>query len=128
MVAAFADRLAAPESTPLASPAMVAVPKSQQIHSLAGIWRIDQFIGEAPGDAWQRLSCGNGAKRPRIYGWAAARLPASLIFDPDPPPLSCRSGVVDALAAADNSPDDRTDTERAELVQGAKVRYPAAEQ
>ncbi|MER7949716.1 IS701 family transposase [Streptomyces sp. NPDC096079] len=35
---------------------VVAVPKSQQIKSLAGIWRIDQLIEEAPGEAWQRLS------------------------------------------------------------------------
>uniref|UniRef100_UPI0038D5113D IS701 family transposase n=1 Tax=Streptomyces europaeiscabiei TaxID=146819 RepID=UPI0038D5113D len=34
----------------------LAVPKSQQVKSLAGIWRIDQLIREAPGDAWQRLS------------------------------------------------------------------------
>ncbi|AGS68932.1 IS4 family transposase [Streptomyces collinus Tu 365] len=64
---------------------VVAVPKSQQIKSLAGIWRIDQLIDEAPGDAWQRLSCGDGAKGPRVYDWAAAKLPANLIFDPDPP-------------------------------------------
>ena len=64
---------------------VVAVPKSQQIKSLAGIWRIDQLIEEAPGDAWQRLSCGDGAKGPRIYDWAGAKLPANLILDPDPP-------------------------------------------
>ncbi len=60
---------------------VVAVPKSQQIKSLGGIWRIDQLIGEAPRDAWQRLSCGDGAKGPRIYDWAAAKLPAN----PTPP-------------------------------------------
>ncbi|WSL72074.1 IS701 family transposase [Streptomyces sp. NBC_01723] len=64
---------------------VVAVPKSQQIKSLAGIWRIDQLIDEAPGDAWQQLSCGDGAKGPRIYDWAGAKLPANIIFDPDPP-------------------------------------------
>nr|WP_053847008.1 IS701 family transposase [Streptomyces sp. NRRL B-24085] len=64
---------------------VVAVPKSQQIKSLAGIWRIDQLIDEAPGDVWQRLSCGDGAKGPRIYDWAAAKLPGNIIFDPDPP-------------------------------------------
>ncbi|MFE6456587.1 IS701 family transposase [Streptomyces cinereoruber] len=64
---------------------VVAVPKSQQIKSLAGIWRIDQLIEEAPDDTWQRLSCGNGAKGPRVYDWAAAKLPANLVFDPDPP-------------------------------------------
>ncbi|MFF3488998.1 hypothetical protein ACFYXC_37995 [Streptomyces sp. NPDC002701] len=36
-------------------------------------------------DAWQRLSCGDGAKGPRIYDWAGAKLPANIIFDPDPP-------------------------------------------
>ncbi|QXE35908.1 IS701 family transposase [Streptomyces sp. GMY02] len=64
---------------------VVAVPKSQQIKSLAGIWRIDQLIKEAPVDAWQRLPCGHGAKGPRVYDWAAARLPANLVFDADPP-------------------------------------------
>ncbi|GGQ27840.1 hypothetical protein GCM10010266_58810 [Streptomyces griseomycini] len=39
----------------------VAVPKSQRIKSLAGTWRIEQLIDEAPGDAWQRPSCGGGA-------------------------------------------------------------------
>jgi SRSO17 transposase len=64
---------------------VVAVPKSQQIKSLAGMWRIDQLIEEAPVDAWQRLSCGDGAKGPRVYDWAAVKLPVNLIFDPDPP-------------------------------------------
>lgn len=41
---------------------VVAVPKSQQVKSLAGRWRIDQLIGDAPDDAWERLSCGDGAK------------------------------------------------------------------
>ncbi|MFE9629330.1 IS701 family transposase, partial [Streptomyces sp. NPDC006527] len=57
---------------------VVAVPKSQQIKSPAGIWRIDQLIEDAPSDAWQRLSCGDGAKGPRVYDWAAAKLPANL--------------------------------------------------
>ncbi|MEW2290551.1 hypothetical protein [Streptomyces sp. NPDC047841] len=64
----------------------MAVPKSQQITSLAGIWRIDQLIEEAPADAWQRLSCGDGAKGPRVYDGVAAKLPANPILDPDPPP------------------------------------------
>ncbi|MEV6297221.1 hypothetical protein AB0M41_44130 [Streptomyces sp. NPDC051896] len=61
------------------------MPKSQQIKSLAGIWRIDQLIEEAPDDAWQTLSGGDGAKGPRVYDWAAAKLPANIIFDPDRP-------------------------------------------
>lgn len=59
------------------------MPKSPQIKF--GIWRIDQLVEEAPGDAWQGLSCNDGAKSPRAYGWAVARLPANVIFDPDPP-------------------------------------------
>jgi len=47
------------------------VPKSQQIKSLFGIWRIDQLIDVAPTDAWQRLSCGNGAKAPRSWSLTA---------------------------------------------------------
>jgi SRSO17 transposase len=60
---------------------VVAVPKSQQVKSLAGIWRIDQLISEAPDDAWQRHSCGDGAKGQRIYDWAAAKLPVIELFD-----------------------------------------------
>ncbi|MFI9781651.1 IS701 family transposase [Streptomyces sp. NPDC051956] len=64
---------------------VVAVPKSQQIKSLAGVWRMDELISEAPADAWRTLSCGAGAKGPRVNDWAAAKLPVNLIFDPDPP-------------------------------------------
>ncbi|MFC5144547.1 transposase [Streptomyces aureoversilis] len=60
---------------------VVAVPKSQQVRSLAGCWRIDQLIGDAPDDAWERLSCADGAKGPRLYDWAAAQLPAIPFFD-----------------------------------------------
>jgi SRSO17 transposase len=68
---------------------VVAVPKSQQIKSLAGCWRIDQLIGDAPGEAWERLSCGDGAKGLlkglRIYDWAAAQLPAVSFFGASEP-------------------------------------------
>ncbi|WP_406337021.1 IS701 family transposase [Streptomyces sp. NBC_00649] len=64
---------------------VLAVPKSQQVKSLAGIWRIDQLFTEAPEDAWQRLSAGDGAKGPRVYDWASARLPVIDFFDGDLP-------------------------------------------
>ncbi|MFD5065931.1 IS701 family transposase [Streptomyces sp. NPDC058394] len=60
---------------------VVAVPKSQQVHGP----RIDYLIGQAPAEAWQRLTCGDGAKGPRLYDWAAARLPAVWEFDGDEP-------------------------------------------
>jgi SRSO17 transposase len=57
---------------------VLAVPKSQHVHAVG---RIDFAITQAPGDAWERHSCGAGAKGPRVYDWAAARLPASDDFD-----------------------------------------------
>lgn len=61
---------------------VLAVPKSQQIPS-AG--RIDHALAGAPAEAWERLSCGQGAKGPRVYDWAAARLPAIEDLDGDDP-------------------------------------------
>ncbi|MFE3906361.1 IS701 family transposase [Streptomyces sp. NPDC059153] len=60
---------------------VVAVPKSQQVHGP----RIDHLIGQAPPEAWQRLSAGSGVKGERFYDWAAARLPAVWESDGDEP-------------------------------------------
>ncbi|WP_167538286.1 IS701 family transposase [Streptomyces albofaciens] len=57
---------------------VLAVPKSQ---STVGCPRIDHLFAQAPAEAWQTLSCGDGAKGPRIYHWAAVRLPAVAEFD-----------------------------------------------
>lgn len=64
---------------------VLAVPKSQQIKFLACIGRIDELIDQAPEEAWQRLSAGDGAKGPRVYDWAAAQLPIIMIFDGEEP-------------------------------------------
>jgi SRSO17 transposase len=61
---------------------VLAVPKSQQVKSPAGSWRIDHVLTGAPAEAWQRISCGNGAKGPRVYDWAAAKLPTIDGSDP----------------------------------------------
>jgi SRSO17 transposase len=61
---------------------VLAVPKSQHVHALG---RIDFAITQAPDDAWERHSCGDGAKGPRVYDWAAAKLPAIADFDGDQP-------------------------------------------
>lgn len=55
---------------------VLAVPKSQQVKSPAGSWRSDHVLTGAPAEAWERISCGDGAKGPRVYDWAAAQLPA----------------------------------------------------
>ncbi|WP_346137018.1 IS701 family transposase, partial [Streptomyces carpaticus] len=61
---------------------VLAVPKSQHVHAFG---RIDFAIAQVPDDAWECLSCGDGAKGPRLYDWAAARLPAIADFDGDQP-------------------------------------------
>ena len=37
--------------------------------------RADEWAATLPDDAWQRVSCGNGAKGPREYDWALLPLP-----------------------------------------------------
>jgi SRSO17 transposase len=55
---------------------VVAVPCSQAIPGSAGTSRADVLAAHAPGQAWKRRSCGQGAKGPRLYDWAVASLPA----------------------------------------------------
>ncbi|MFJ8201118.1 transposase [Streptomyces sp. NPDC096152] len=61
---------------------VLAVPKSQPVPALG---RIDLVIAQAPDEAWERHSCGDGAKGRRVYGWAAAKLSAIPDFDGDQP-------------------------------------------
>jgi SRSO17 transposase len=42
--------------------------------------RVKALLAEVPASAWQRLSCGDGAKGPRLYDWAVTRTNAP---DPD---------------------------------------------
>ncbi|WP_369228739.1 IS701 family transposase (plasmid) [Streptomyces sp. R39] len=57
---------------------VLAVPKSQ---FSVGCSRIDGLFAQAPAEAWEKISCGDGAKGPRVYHWAAVRLPAVAEFD-----------------------------------------------
>src|SRR5262245_3923676 len=51
--------------------------------------RVGALLGEIPADAWQRLSCGDGSKGPRLYDWAVTRTtPRSRTSTPG----GCRSG------------------------------------
>jgi SRSO17 transposase len=54
---------------------VVAVPSSTPIVLLSGDSRADRLVADAPPDAWKRLSCGDGAKGPRMFDWAVATLP-----------------------------------------------------
>jgi SRSO17 transposase len=55
---------------------VVAVASNQAIAGSAGTSRADVLAAHAPQQAWQRRSCGNGAKGPRLFDWAVASLPA----------------------------------------------------
>jgi SRSO17 transposase len=61
---------------------VLAVPKSQQVPRFG---RIDHLFTQAPNEAWEKRSCGDGAKGPRVYHWAAVQLPAIEDFDGDRP-------------------------------------------
>jgi SRSO17 transposase len=57
---------------------VLAVPKSQ---FAVGCSRIEGLFAQAPDEAWEKVSCGDGAKGARVYHWAAVRLPAVVEFD-----------------------------------------------
>lgn len=61
---------------------VVAVACNQAIPASAGPSRADVLAAHAPPQAWKRCSCGDGAKGPRVFDWAAASLPG----DQDAPP------------------------------------------
>jgi SRSO17 transposase len=49
---------------------VMAVPCSEMIATPAGRKRADALAALVPGGAWQRLSCADGSKGPRLYDWA----------------------------------------------------------
>jgi SRSO17 transposase len=53
---------------------VVAVDSRQAVAGDAGTSRADVLAAHAPGRAWKRRSCGNGARGPRVFDWAAATL------------------------------------------------------
>lgn len=88
---------------------------------------IDQLIAQAPTDAWQTLSCGNGAKGPRVYDGAAAKLPVNLVFDPEPAPhhrwVPARRRLSDPSETAYNLAYAPVDAGIAELARVAGSRW-----
>jgi SRSO17 transposase len=49
---------------------VLAVPKSFTAATAAGPARADDLAGRVPARGWQQMSCGQGAKGPRLYDWA----------------------------------------------------------
>lgn len=48
----------------------MAVPCSEPVTVPAGTRRADELAALVAADAWQRLSCADGSKGPRLYDWA----------------------------------------------------------
>jgi SRSO17 transposase len=46
------------------------VPCSQEFSTAVGRRRADALVALLPDDAWRTMSCGQGAKGPRLYDWA----------------------------------------------------------
>ncbi len=61
---------------------VLAVPKSQQVPHFG---RIDHPLSQAPDEAWEQRSCGDGAKGPRVYHWAALQITSIEDFDGEMP-------------------------------------------
>ncbi|WP_372482260.1 IS701 family transposase [Streptomyces glomeratus] len=61
---------------------VLAVPKSQPVPHFG---RIDYLFSQAPDEAWEQRSCGDGAKGLRVYDWAAVQLPVIEDFDGERP-------------------------------------------
>ncbi|MFJ4621719.1 MFS transporter [Streptomyces sp. NPDC088812] len=59
---------------------VLTAPKSQQVPRFG---RIDHLFTQAPDEAWEKRSCGAGAKGPRVYHWAAVQLPVTEDIDDD---------------------------------------------
>jgi hypothetical protein len=51
-------------------PYVMAVACGDSIPMAAGGMRADEAAGLVPKDGWQRLSCADGSKGPRLYDWA----------------------------------------------------------
>jgi SRSO17 transposase len=49
---------------------VMAVACSEPVTAPAGRFRADGLAGMVPGAGWQRLSCADGSKGPRLYDWA----------------------------------------------------------
>jgi len=104
---------------------VLAVPKSQQLHVPFG--RIDHAIGQAPDEAWERRSCSDSAKGPRVYGWAAAKLPSTGVFDGAQPThhrwMLARRSLARSEEIASYLASAPADTTVAELVRVAGARW-----
>lgn len=106
---------------------VLAVPKSQQVRAFGAMRRIDELIGLAPAQAWERVSCGEGAKGPRVYDWVAGELPLVPDHDYDGDPVGrwmlARRSVSGDRDTAYYLAYGPADTDVAELIRVAGARW-----
>ncbi len=106
---------------------VLAVPKSQQVRTFGAMRRIDELIGMAPVQAWERVSCGDGAKGPRVYDWAVAQLPLVPDHDYEGDPVRrwmlARRSLTGDREIAYYLAYGPVDTDVAELIRVAAVRW-----
>jgi SRSO17 transposase len=84
--------------------------------------RVRSLLADVPADAWHRLSCGAGAKGPRVYDWAVTRTNC-----PDPETyarwLLIRRSASDPAEVAYFACGGPPDTTLADLVRVAGARW-----
>jgi SRSO17 transposase len=57
---------------------VLAIRKDHEVPSgLQTSTRVDQLIGKVRAGAWRRMSCGDGAHRPRVYDWVSVPIRAT---------------------------------------------------
>ncbi|GGZ17693.1 hypothetical protein GCM10010300_72100 [Streptomyces olivaceoviridis] len=61
---------------------VLAVPKSEPVPRLG---RTDPLFSQAPDEAWERRSCADGAKGPRVHDWGDRPAPVIEDFDAERP-------------------------------------------
>jgi SRSO17 transposase len=106
---------------------VLAVPKSQQVRAFGARRRIDELIGLAPAQAWERASCGDGAKGPRVYDWVAGELPLVPDHDYEGAPVGrwmlARRSLTGDREIAYYLAYGPADTDVAELIRVAGARW-----
>ena len=71
-------------------PYVLAVACNAMIKTNAGAKRADELAELAPAGAWQRLSCADGSKGPRLYDWALIQTAERRPLAADPPVPAAR--------------------------------------
>ena len=78
---------------------VLAIAKDEPLWSGFQQQRADTRLAAVPAEAWQRLSCGEGAKGPRLYDWVLVPLPRLMQSDTIQHALLARRSLSDGELA-----------------------------